>query len=98
MLGWARIGSAVRIGRREFTGGKGEQAVRVFQSSNNNSDEQCKYVECDEENFVACYAFGEWHSRRVVDISKMQELNEEDDLYEYGLALRQARKALRLLS
>jgi len=65
--------------------------LRVFRSD----DEERKFVQCDEENFIACFAYGEWFDRKIVDVGTLKELDPEDEFYDAALILRQARKALR---
>lgn len=65
--------------------------MRVFRSD----DEERKFVQCDEENFIACFAYGEWFDRKIVDVGTLKELDPEDEFYDAALILRQARKALR---
>ena len=65
--------------------------MRVFQSEENDR----KFVQCDEDNFEASYAHGEWFDRKVVDITKMRELDIEEEFYEVTAILRQAKRALR---
>jgi hypothetical protein len=64
--------------------------MKVFLSE----DEEQKYIKCDEENFEACYAFGEWCDRKVIELKGLRELDAEEDYYEVSLLLRQARRAL----
>jgi hypothetical protein len=65
--------------------------LRVFRSD----DEERKFVQCEEDNFIACFVYGEWFDRKVVDIGTMKELDLEDELYDVAMILRQAKKALR---
>lgn len=65
--------------------------MRAFTSD----DEERKLVVDEDDGFVACYAHGEWHDRNLVDVKKMRELDLEEDMYEVGGLVRQARRALR---
>ena len=65
--------------------------MRVYLSD----DDERKFVDDEDDNFVACYAWGEWFDRKVVDTTNMKELHPEEELYEVDMIVRQARKALR---
>lgn len=65
--------------------------MRVFHSEESDS----KFIQCDEEDFEASYAHGEWFDKKVVDLSKMRELDIDEEFYEVSAMLRQAKRALR---
>jgi hypothetical protein len=64
--------------------------MRAFTSD----DDERKLIVSEEDDFVASYLYGEWYEYKVVDIERMRELDVEDDIYEVGGLLRQAKKAL----
>lgn len=66
--------------------------MRVYLSDN---DER-KFIQCDDEGFVASFVYGEWFDRKMVDISKLRELDMEEEVYEIASIYRQAKKALRM--
>jgi hypothetical protein len=65
--------------------------MRAFTSD----DDERKYVENEDEDFVASFMYGEWYDRKMMDTRKMRELDIEEELIEIGGIMRQARKALR---
>lgn len=66
--------------------------MRVFLSE----DEERKFAYDEDSDFVACFAWGEWFDRKVVDIANLRELDPEEETYEADMIVRQARKALRI--
>lgn len=65
--------------------------MRVYESE----DQDRKFIQCEEEDFEASYAHGEWFDRKVVDITKMRELDIDEEFYEVTAMLRNAKRALR---
>ncbi|MBX9686908.1 MAG: hypothetical protein K2X27_09415 [Candidatus Obscuribacterales bacterium] len=65
--------------------------MRVFTSE----DEEYKFIQGDDDDFVASYAYGEWFDRKMVDPKSLKELDENEDIFEVSSILRQARKALK---
>lgn len=68
----------------------GAQLMRAFISD----DEQRKFIVNEDEDFVACFAYGQWHDHKMFDLAKLRELDVDDDFYEIAPMLRQAKKAL----
>jgi hypothetical protein len=64
--------------------------MRIFKSE----DEENKFIHLEEEDFVACFAFGEWFDHKVIDLSKLQELDAEEYYYDVLAIVRQAKRAL----
>jgi hypothetical protein len=60
-----------------------------------SDDDERRLIVSEDEDFVASYVYGEWFENKLVDIDRMRELDEEQD-YEMGGLLRQAKKALSL--
>ncbi len=67
--------------------------MRVYVSK--TDDDERKFIENDDEGFVASFAYGEWFDRKMVDLKHLRELDIEDEMYEIASIARQAKRALR---